>query len=186
MGIDPGDLHKRQQQGESREPVPSQDDGQENGQVQERERLGADVHPPCEDQESGEPGQNHDPHRPVAAARGHQHEQRHARDDTLRQIERHDPPVLINPTDRDLEEPVQVDPRDVDSREGEGISARNLPALADQIASSEVPVKVGVFEREGAQEKRQCQEQNDQKTIRQRSSQRRLHPRIGPGGGPQL
>ena len=40
---------------------------------------------------------------------------RQAGDGALRQVERDNSPVLVQPTDRDLEYPVQVDPGDVPS-----------------------------------------------------------------------
>ena len=44
---------------------------------------------------------------------------------------------------------MEVDPRDAFAREGEDIGARDLPALADQIAGPKVPVDVGILEGKG-------------------------------------
>ncbi len=93
--------------------------------------------------------------------RGHQEQHRHAGHRALGQIECDNASSLVQPTDRDLKDPVEVDPGDPLSRECEDIGPRDLAHLADQVAGSEVPVDVGVLERKHAQK-----EGEDQGTAR--------------------
>src|SRR5262249_49261970 len=96
-----------------------------------------------------------------------------------RQVERDNAPALVDPTDRDLENPMEVDPRSTLSREGEGIRARYLTGLADQVTCPEVPVEIGILEGKDPQQKGQGQEQDDQACVREPG-----HPQPGLRGLP--
>ena len=80
----------------------------------------------------------------------------------------------MQPADRDLKDPVQVDPRRAFAREREDVSVGNLARLPDQIARSQMPVDVGILERKGAQQKRQDQEEDDQRPIERPASPRAI------------
>ncbi len=51
----------------------------------------------------------------------------------------------------------------------EGVVPRDLTCSANQIAGAQMPVEIGIFEREDTQQKRQRQEQNEKERISQPS-----------------
>ena len=97
----------------------------------------------------------------------HEDQESHARDSAFRQSKRDDPTLLMDPTDGDLEDPVQINPRNALACEGEKIGPGDLAGLADQVAGPQVPVKIGVLEWERTEEKGERQEQRDQAEIHQ-------------------
>ena len=79
----------------------------------------------------------------------------------------------VSPAQRDLEDPVQVDPRGPGRHgEGEDVDRRDATGLADHVAGLEVPPEVGVLQREGTEQERQRQEEADPREV-QEPEQRR-------------
>jgi hypothetical protein len=75
--------------------------------------------------------------------------------------------MLVDPTDPDLEYPVQINPGRSPPSECIEIDSRDLTALANEVSSAEVPVVVGIFERKHTEKKSQSEEKSQKGTVRE-------------------